>query len=246
MGDFKPLLPFASTTVIEQVLSTIREAGVDTIRVVVGWKAERLIPVLDRCGVPWVVNEGFADGMYSSVQTGVRSLPAETAAFFLLPGDMPRVQSATLARLIAEWDRRPSGILYPRYEGRRGHPPLIASSVHPRRSSARDRAAVCGSCSPATSGTRGRSSPPTPESSWTWTLPTSTGRASAEIHRPSAASPPDAIARSFRQSRRQITLRTACRPSSLTALRARCKAGRTCSGRSTRSPYPPWASTIFS
>jgi len=131
MGDFKPLMPFASTTVIEHILSTIREAGVDTIRVVVGWKAERLIPVLDRCGVPWVVNEGFAEGMYSSVQTGLRSLPAETAAFFLLPGDMPRVQSATLARLIAEWDRQPSGILYPHYEGRRGHPPLIAGSYIP-------------------------------------------------------------------------------------------------------------------
>jgi CTP:molybdopterin cytidylyltransferase MocA len=52
----------------------------------------------------------------------------QTAAFFLVPGDMPRVQSATLVRLMAEWDQRPAGILHPRYEGRRGHPPLIAAA----------------------------------------------------------------------------------------------------------------------
>ena len=40
MGAFKPLLPFGSTTVIERVIATIREAGVETIRVVVGWQAD--------------------------------------------------------------------------------------------------------------------------------------------------------------------------------------------------------------
>lgn len=132
MGAFKPLLPFASTTVIEQVISTIREAGLETIRVVVGWRRDRVIPVLERSRVPWVVNERFAEGMYSSVQAGVRSLPADTAAFFVWPGDMPGVRSVTLRRLIANWDQRPSGILYPRHDGRRGHPPLIASTYIPQ------------------------------------------------------------------------------------------------------------------
>ena len=127
MGSFKPLLPFGASTVIERVIATIREAGVEAIRVVVGWNADTLIPVLDRCAVPWVRNERFADGMYASVQTGVRSLPADVAAFFLVPGDMPLVRVSTLVRLIAEWDARPGGILYPCHQGHRGHPPLIAS-----------------------------------------------------------------------------------------------------------------------
>ena len=131
MGAFKPLLPFGSTTVIERVIATIREAGVETVSVVVGWQADRLIPVLERSGVPWVMNERFAEGMYCSVQTGVQSLPAGVAAFFLLPGDMPLVRSATLTRLIAEWDARRCGIIYPRYKGRRGHPPLIAGTYLP-------------------------------------------------------------------------------------------------------------------
>jgi CTP:molybdopterin cytidylyltransferase MocA len=131
MGSFKPLLPFGSTTVIERVIGTIRDAGVETIRVVVGWNADALTPVLDRCAAPWVRNERFADGMYASVQAGVRSLPPDVAAFFLLPGDMPLVRGGTLVRLIAEWDSRPGGVLYPCHEGRRGHPPLIASRYIP-------------------------------------------------------------------------------------------------------------------
>jgi molybdenum cofactor cytidylyltransferase len=131
MAAFKPLLPFGDTSILQQVLGTVRDAGVETVRVVVGWKASLVIPILERDGVPWVVNERYAEGMYSSVQAGVRDLPAAVTAFFLMPGDMPLVQGVTLARLIAAWDERPGGILYPCHAGRRGHPPLIAGTYIP-------------------------------------------------------------------------------------------------------------------
>ena len=126
MGAFKPLLPFDGATVIERVITTIREAGIESIRVVVGWQGDRLIPVLERTGVPWVLNPRYAEGMYASIQAGVRSLPAGVEGFFLLPGDMPLVQSATLSRLAGVWNACPGGILYPSYQGKRGHPLLLA------------------------------------------------------------------------------------------------------------------------
>jgi CTP:molybdopterin cytidylyltransferase MocA len=131
MGAFKPLLPFSSTTVIERVIAIIHEAGVEAIRVVVGWQAEQLIPVLARCEIPWVRNERVEDGMFSSVQAGVRSLPSGLRAFFVLPGDMPLVHPITLTRLMAAWDVQPGGIVYPCYQGRRGHPPLIRAACIP-------------------------------------------------------------------------------------------------------------------
>ena len=131
MGAFKPLLPFGPHTVIEQVISAVREAGIGTIRVVVGWDGHRLIPMLERRGVPWVENERYPGGMYTSIQAGVRTLPYDVRAFFMLPADMPRVRAETLIRLIAEWERQPAGILYPCHEGRRGHPPLIDRSYVP-------------------------------------------------------------------------------------------------------------------
>jgi CTP:molybdopterin cytidylyltransferase MocA len=131
MGAFKPLLPFGSTSILQQIVWTMRSAGVGTLRVVVGSNAHLVIPILDRDSVPWVMNERYAEGMYSSVQTGVQDLPTAVAAFFLMPGDMPLVRGETLARLIAEWDQRPGGILYPCHAGRRGHPPLIAGTYIP-------------------------------------------------------------------------------------------------------------------
>ncbi len=131
MGAFKPLLPFGPHTVIEQVLSVVQEAGVGTIRVVVGWDGHHLIPVLERRGVPWVENERYPGGMYTSIQAGARALPSDVRAFFMLPADMPLVRAETLVRMIAEWDREPAGILYPRHKGRRGHPPLIDRAYVP-------------------------------------------------------------------------------------------------------------------
>ncbi len=128
MGAFKPLLPFGPATVIEHVLATLRDAGVENIRVVVGWNADLLTPLLDRWRVRWVRNDQFQAGMYASVQAGVRSLPPEAQAFFLFPGDMPLVRSATLTHLIEERDRSSAAILYPCHAGRRGHPPLIATT----------------------------------------------------------------------------------------------------------------------
>jgi molybdenum cofactor cytidylyltransferase len=131
MGAFKPLLPFGSETVIECVLSACVAAGIRTIRVVVGWNAHRLIPLLEGRGVPWVKNERFTEGMYSSLQVGVGSLPAGVDAFFVLPGDMPLVRGETLRRLAAEWNPGSGQILYPCFNGKRGHPPLIAGSLIP-------------------------------------------------------------------------------------------------------------------
>ena len=131
MGAFKPLLLFGATSILQQILWTMRNAGVGTLRVVVGSNAHLVIPILDRDGVQWAMNDRYAEGMYSSVQTGVQDLPTAVAAFFLMPGDMPLVRGETLARLIAEWDERPGGILYPCHAGRRGHPPLIAGTYIP-------------------------------------------------------------------------------------------------------------------
>ncbi|HEX7512942.1 MAG TPA: NTP transferase domain-containing protein, partial [Candidatus Methylomirabilis sp.] len=70
MGAFKPLLPFGATSILQQILWTMRNAGVGTLRVVVGSNAHLVIPILERDSVRWVMNERYAEGMYSSVQTG--------------------------------------------------------------------------------------------------------------------------------------------------------------------------------
>ena len=135
MGDFKPLLPFGDSTVVERAASTFIKAGVYDVSVVVGWRANDLIPLLDRLGVQAILNPQYGSGMYSSVIAGVRSLSPNTEAFLLLPGDYPLVKPRTVQKLIQRYLEGRAKIVNPRFSGRRGHPPLIAVSCIDRDSS---------------------------------------------------------------------------------------------------------------
>ncbi len=122
---FKPLLTLGKTTIIERVTTLFKEAGIEEVRVVVGHNRDELLPVVKRTGATGVVNTGFADGMLSSVITGVESLGSETEAFFILPADIPLVRLWTIRRLIKAWTEQPQKIIHPCFQGKRGHPPLI-------------------------------------------------------------------------------------------------------------------------
>lgn len=126
MKDFKPLLPLGGSTVLEQAVHSFLDSGVRDIRVVVGHRANELFPVLDRLGVKTIINTNFHEGMFSSIITGVKSLPPEVLGFFLLPVDNPIVNRNTLEKLQNTFFSTKFGIIYPSYQGKRGHPPLIS------------------------------------------------------------------------------------------------------------------------
>jgi CTP:molybdopterin cytidylyltransferase MocA len=128
MRALKPLLPLGDTRVIEQVISGFQAAGISDIRVVVGHRAAELIPVLKTAGVGWVLNDNFAEGMFSSIKAGVAALPSRADAFFVLPADIPLVRPPTIAALIQAWFDCPADLLYPTFQEQRGHPPLITAA----------------------------------------------------------------------------------------------------------------------
>lgn len=130
-GHFKPLLPLGGRTVIETILHSYSAAGISDILVVLGHRAEDIKPVLDAHGVQWIVNAQYELGMFSSIQTGVERLPPEYAAFFLQPADIPLVRPETILSLLSARRENRASIYYPCHHGRRGHPPLICSSLFP-------------------------------------------------------------------------------------------------------------------
>lgn len=127
MGEFKPLLPLGGATAIERAVALFRGAGLDDIRVVVGHRADELLPLLSRMAVRPVVNERYREGMFSSIVAGVASLEDDVEAFFLLPVDIPLVRKGTVNALLRAYRNGDNGIVYPVCNGRRGHPPLIAA-----------------------------------------------------------------------------------------------------------------------
>ncbi len=128
MGTLKPLLPLGGSTFIEEAVKRFRAAGIQDIRVVVGYKADEITPILDKLGVRSIFNPEFDKGMLSSLLAGLRSFDSDTEAFFLLPSDVPLVKPATIRALIHAYRRDGARIIYPRFQGLRGHPPLIPTA----------------------------------------------------------------------------------------------------------------------
>jgi CTP:molybdopterin cytidylyltransferase MocA len=126
MGDFKPLMKIGGVTVADRVIALFRNIGIEVI-MVTGWRQEELLAGIDRHDITVTENPDYATGMLSSVQAGVKKLPASCESFFLMPVDIPLVRPATIQRLIAAADTHPGTILYPVFRSKHGHPPVIPS-----------------------------------------------------------------------------------------------------------------------
>ena len=125
MGRIKPLLPLGKGTVIGHIVGSFQAAGVTDVVVVLGHRYNEIIPELKKNNVTWVVNEQYAQGMMSSFKKGMETLGEGTRAFFIIPADIPLVRPATLKDLVRAHSTHPMQIIYPVFEGQRGHPPLI-------------------------------------------------------------------------------------------------------------------------
>lgn len=126
---FKPMLPLGDLTILEAAVANFRKAAVDDIVVVTGHRAQELKPVLDSMQVRVVFNSNYTAGMFSSVLAGAQALQPGTDAFFLLPADMPLVRSRTI-KLVRQAGLH-SQVVYPVFQGQRGHPPLISTQLIP-------------------------------------------------------------------------------------------------------------------
>jgi molybdenum cofactor cytidylyltransferase len=124
-GAFKMEMELAGRPLLAWSLEAMA-AVCRRVIVVAGSQAEKIFRLLQgRVGVEVAVNENFAGGMLTSVQTGIRLVRAPR--FFLLPGDMPLVRVAVYQKLLASR----AEIVVPVCRGRRGHPVLLASRLIP-------------------------------------------------------------------------------------------------------------------
>lgn len=129
MGQIKALLPLGRQTLIEHVIASLRAGGVGDIVVVVGHHGPQVLPVLRRAAVRTATNPNPRQGMFSSVRSGVRAVPTDIQGFFLLPVDIPLVRPWTLRYLQTRFTPAAHALVHPCFQGRRGHPPLIAGHL---------------------------------------------------------------------------------------------------------------------
>ncbi|MFA5308475.1 MAG: DVU_1551 family NTP transferase [Dehalococcoidales bacterium] len=130
MKQFKPLLPLGADTVTDRVISTFLSAGAD-VYLVAGYRHEDILAGVKSRDITFIYNPDYEQGMFSSIQAGLRRLKPEHQAFFIQPVDIPLVRPATIKKLMAAAAENPGHIIYPAFGGKRGHPPLIPSALIP-------------------------------------------------------------------------------------------------------------------
>ena len=97
----------------------------------VGHRQDEIKAGIKKRDITIVYNPDYEQGMFSSIQAGIRRLQTAPQAFFILPVDIPLVRPATIRRLMDAAAENPDKIIYPIFGGKRGHPPLIPSSLIP-------------------------------------------------------------------------------------------------------------------
>ena len=125
----KPLLPIGQQPAIARTVRSVAEAGVVPL-VVLGHRGEDIERTIEGSGAVFARNAEFVSGMFSSVTTGARVIANDpnAGAFFLLPADCCAIAPETFRRLIEEFESHEE-ILYPKFNGKRGHPPMIPASL---------------------------------------------------------------------------------------------------------------------
>jgi molybdenum cofactor cytidylyltransferase len=131
MGRPKALVPFEGLTFVEHLLQATNHPRVGIVRDVLCANAERIKAELKLDQETVVVNQDWQQGQLSSIQSAIRSLPAdETAGLLLCPVDHPLISSQLVSRLIAEFDSDRKLIVVPTHQGRRGHPVIFHASLY--------------------------------------------------------------------------------------------------------------------
>ena len=128
MGQLKALLPFGPRTVIEQVLQPLLGADLSEVAVVLGHRAGEIAAVLEPLPVRLLYNADYRLGMTSSVQVALRSLDPVPDAYLLALVDQPQIGLQVIQRLLAAHALTRKGLVIPVWQGKRGHPLLLAAA----------------------------------------------------------------------------------------------------------------------
>src|SRR5664279_2990026 len=111
----KPLVRIAA----EQALAS--RAG--PVIVVTGHERERVEAALSGLPVRFTYNPDYADGLGTSLKTGIAAVPADADGAIVCLGDMPQVDAALIDKLIAAFDPDSGAlVVVPSINGRRGNP----------------------------------------------------------------------------------------------------------------------------
>jgi len=130
MGAPKALLPYQGGTFLEHLLKVTDHPWIGWRRVVLGADATAIAERVELPADEVVMNENWKDGQLSSIQAGVRSLPAGTDGMLLCLIDHPLISGELVGALVERFYESGKPVVLPVYKGRRGHPVIFAARLY--------------------------------------------------------------------------------------------------------------------
>jgi molybdenum cofactor cytidylyltransferase len=130
MGAPKALLPYRGGTFLEHLLSVTDHPQIGWRRVVLGADARTIAEGVELPVEEVVINKNWEAGQLSSIQSGLRSLPAGTDGMLLCLIDHSLISRELVGELMERFYLSGKAIVLPIHKGRRGHPVIFASRLY--------------------------------------------------------------------------------------------------------------------
>jgi molybdenum cofactor cytidylyltransferase len=131
-GKNKLLEDFKGKPLVRRAVEAAIGSKASPVLVVTGKDGDAIRQALKGLDVRFVHNPDFAEGLSSSLKSGIRAVPEESAGAIVCLGDMPQVSSALIDKLIAGFaPERGAMIVAPVKNKQRGNPVLWARRFFP-------------------------------------------------------------------------------------------------------------------
>jgi molybdenum cofactor cytidylyltransferase len=132
----KLLMDWRGEKLIAQIVSEIGKSSVSDIVVVTGHQETEIRAALAGKPLIFAHNPRYAEGLSTSLATGIQALPPDLDGVVIALGDMPLVDAGIVERLIAAFDPLEGrAICLPTFQGRWGNPVLWAARFLPEMAS---------------------------------------------------------------------------------------------------------------
>jgi len=131
-GSPKVLQQFHGLPFLSCITRSLRQAGVEKIILVLGHRADKVIPQLAEAEtVQVVINNRYEEGQFSSLQVGIQSLEFSLGGILLCLIDQPHLQVSIYQIIIKKAQALPKKILVPAYQCHGGHPVFLPGWIFP-------------------------------------------------------------------------------------------------------------------
>jgi molybdenum cofactor cytidylyltransferase len=131
-GPNKLLAEHQGRPLVRHAVERAVAADVGPVIVVTGHQGEAVRAALAGLDVDFVENPDYADGLSTSLKTGLAAVASDAGAALIVLGDMPLVDPAVIRRLASiHWKNPAAKAVVPTLLGERGNPVLISRVMFP-------------------------------------------------------------------------------------------------------------------